>query len=195
MAHIHEDPYININYRAGATIENSFLNSFTLNRIKRAYRPIVILWLGTCELTTKRGKFIRLVEDVETRLLEIERKYSDYKDKILNTNGQSTVIFLECPYFSIPVWNKIKGHYYPECFEEEQILLEKAIKDLNSIFKGLNGCLRVPKLSIDMEFSIKKKRKPRKYFQNYKTLTDGVHPGKEIARLWYLRIIRMISFL
>ena len=196
MAHIHEDPYMNINYRGGSTINNNFLNTYTLQRIKRAFRPIVILWFGTCELTFKNGKYIRLAEDIDNKLQEIEHSYIAYKEKVLRVNSNSTVIFLECPSFSIPVWNRVKGHYYPERFDNEQLELEKAIKTLNYIIRAINGNMRVPKLSLDLEDSTKRrKNKPRKYYYNYMALTDGVHPGKDIARLWYLRIVKMISFL
>ena len=172
MAFIHEDPYINLNYRSGATIDNSFLhNTYTLNRIRRAFKPIVIIWLGTCELTTKRGRFIRLVDDIDSKLIEVERKtlqpYKLYKEKVLDLNPNSTVIFLECPYFSITVWNRAKGHYYPETFNTEQIELERAIKELNYILRAINDNIRIPKISLDMEYSIKiRKNKPRTYLQN-----------------------------
>ena len=197
MAHVHEDPYMNINHRGGATIYNTFLGDYTLNRIKRSYKPIVIIWLGTCELTEKRGKFIRIVENIDERLDEIETQYTLYKERILSANAESTVIYLECPFFNIPLWNKHKGHYNPDGFEPDQILLEKAIKRLNIILRSITDDeVRNPKLSLDLEESTKKRNKPRKYHLNYKALSiDGVHPGKDIARLWYLRIVRMISFL
>ena len=90
----------------------------------------------------------------------------------------------------------MKGHYYPECFDNEKLELEKAINNLNHIILAINGNMRVPKLSLDLEDSIKRrKNKPRKYYYNHMALTDGVHPGKDIARLWYLRIVKMIFFL
>lgn len=129
MRHVHEDPYININHRGGATIRNeTFLGNYTLNRVRRSYKPIVIIWLGMCELTTKRGKFVRLVENVDDRLDQIEQEYNIYKERVLSANSESTVIFLECPYYSIPLWNKHRGHYNPNCFQLEQVQLEIAIK-------------------------------------------------------------------
>ena len=141
---LHEDPYLNIVSRPGADIHNKFLRKQTITRIKRAYKPVVIIWLGTCELTVKRGKFIRLVDNVEKRLLEIELDYSYYKEELIRENIDSTIIYLECPFFSIVEWNRKRGHYAPETFSDEQIRLEKGIKQLNIILKGINGLIRTP---------------------------------------------------
>ena len=165
MSQIHEDPYININHRGGATIRNTaFLGNYTLNRIRRSYKPIVIIWLGTCELTVKQGKYIRLVDNIDNRLDEIDIEYTEYKECVHRANNQSTVIFLDCPFFSIPLWNKYKGHHNPDCFELEQATLERAIRRLNIILRSINDECRAPKLSLDLEYTKKNITSPGNIF-------------------------------
>ena len=89
---------VNLIYRSGGSITdnntNSFMQSYTLDRIKRTYKPLVLLLFGTCELTVKNGKFISIPEDLEGRVRDVIDKYYSYKQKILQFNPEATVIFL-----------------------------------------------------------------------------------------------------
>lgn len=196
MGHVYKDPYMNIAYRPGAKIDNSFLQYHTLHRVRRSFRPIVVIWMGTCELTDKRGRFIRLVDNLEEKLDYIRTSYMNYKEQVLKANGESTVIFLECPYMNVEIWNRTKNHPSPDVFKFEQEDMETAVDKLNLIFKEINGEIRTPRLAQDFTDSHRKrKNKPRQYYKNYKILTDGVHPDKPVAKLWYLRLVKMIALL
>lgn len=196
MAHVHNDPYINITYRPGAKIDNIFLQHHTLHRVRRSYKPIVVIWLGTCELTEKRGRFIRLTDNIENTLDSVRIAYASYKEQVLNANSDSTVIFLECPYINIEIWNRAKNHSSPDMFRFQQAEMERTIDKLNLILRELNGECRTPRLAQDFTHSLKKKKnKPRQYYKNYKILTDGVHPAKPVAKLWYLRLVKMVALL
>lgn len=195
MPHVFNDPYININYRPGAKIDHSFLQHHTLHRVSRSHRPIVIIWMGTCELTEKRGRFIKLVPNVEDALERIRINYTKYKEQVLRANRESTVIFWECPYMNIEIWNRAKGHSSPDIFKFEQSEMENTIDKLNLILKEINGEIRTPRLAQDFTHSYKKKNKARQYYKNYKVLTDGIHPGKPVSKLWYLRLVKMVAML
>lgn len=185
---------INLVFRGGAKITADFLQNYTLNSISRVPNPVVILWFGSCELTIKRGKFVYLADNLDEVLNEIKRNYITYKDKLLITNPTSKVIFLECPYQSLIMWNFAKGHPSPGIFSENQKTLELYITKLNVIIREINGRQVVPHLAQDFQYSVKKKRRVSRYLKNYGLLYDGVHPGKKLSQLWFLRIMRMLSF-
>lgn len=157
-------------------------------------RPVVILWFGSCELTIKRGKFVYLADNIETKLQTVKANYLNYKEQILIANSNSKVIFLECPFQSLIIWNFLKNHKHPGIFKEDQKILELYISKLNKIIQEINGTQVVPHISQDLIFCVKKKRRAPIYLKNYKLLTDGVHPGKLVSELWYLRFMRMLSF-
>lgn len=184
---------INLIYRGGSKITDSFMQDYTLNRIKHTPNPIVVLFFGTCELTNKQGKFIYIPQNIDERVDQIIEQYIDYKRKILEYNSDAIVIFLDCPYFSLVLWNFRKKHPSPGLFEQDQKKLEAAILTLNGKLKDLNGDRAVPRLAKDFMYSIKKKNKPIKRFRNYNLLYDGVHANCFLAKLWALRINRMIS--
>ena len=92
------------------------------------------------------------------------------------------------------MWNFGKGHPCPGIFKEDQKILENYITKLNLIIREINGNQVVPHIAQDFVFSIKKKRRTQRYVKNYGLLYDGVHPGKLLSKLWYLKIMRMLSF-
>ena len=184
---------IDLVYRSGATITNPFLQQNTLNKIRNTINPIVVLFFGTCELTSKIGRYICVPEDLESRITQVKENYLDYKTQILQANQIAKVIFLDCPYQSIVIWNFLHNHPSPGCFETDQKRLEEAIKSLNLIIREINGDQVVPRLSRDLVYSTKKKRKAPIYYRNYSLLKDGVHSGDLITKLWFLRITRMIT--
>ena len=193
-------PYINhynrmnLVFRGGAKINSDFLQNYTLDKVSRSYNPVIVLWFGTCELTVKNGKYIFLAENLDAKLYQIKRDYIEYKEQLMITNASCKVIFLECPHQSLIVWNFLKGHPTPGVFRDDQKTLEDYITKLNYIIQEINGNQVVPHLAQDLVFSIKKKKRAPKYIKNYSLLYDGVHPGKVLSQLWYLRILRMLSF-
>ena len=184
---------INLIYRSGAKLDDNFMKGYTLNRIKRTYKPTVILFFGTCEIVDKRGKYLYIPHNINARIEEIIIKYTEYKQTILLYNPEATVIFLDCPYLSLIIWNFLRKHPSPGSFEADQKILEQGILVLNRKLKDINGPRPVPRLSLDFMYSIKKRNKPIKRLRNYGLLYDGVHAGSLLVNLWYQRIIRMIA--
>ena len=183
---------INLIYRSGASITNPFMKN-TLIKVNKTANPIVVLFFGTCELTNKQGKYILVPENLDAKLDEIKRNYLLCKRDIIQANPSAKVIFLDCPYQSIIIWNFLKGHPCPGSFENDQKRLESAITILNTIIRDINGNQIVPRLALDITYSTKKKGKAPKYYRNYSLLRDGVHPTDQLTRLWFLRIRRMIA--
>lgn len=180
-------------YRSGAKISDNFMQEYTINKIRRTNNPLVILFFGTCELTVKHGKYILLPQDPQERVQQIIEQYIEYKQRIIECNPDAKVFFLECPYFSLIIWNFLKGHPHPGMFDQDQKRLEDAIYSLNLKIKEINGDAIVPRLAVDMVYSLKKKNKPIQKLRNYSLLRDGVHANTFIAKLWSLRISRLIA--
>ena len=91
--------------------------------------------------------------------------------------------------YSIVVWNKHRKHPHPHIFEASQQQLEIAIGELNSIIKSMNEPVKVPCVSQDMFFYIKKKKNhPQTRNINFGMLSDGIHPIKPISTLWLARL-------
>ena len=148
---------INLIYRSGSKLSDNFMQEYTLNRIRNTHNPIVILFFGTCELTNKEGKYILLPDNIENRINEVIERYANYKKTILKYNPDSIVIFLQCPYFSLIIWNFLKKHPFPGSFEKDQKTLEDSIILFNKKIKELNGDRAIPNLNLDFMYSIKKK--------------------------------------
>jgi hypothetical protein len=51
--------YLHIYHEAGATITSNVVDR-AIKSIKQTHKPIVLLWLGTCELTKKVGNLVKI---------------------------------------------------------------------------------------------------------------------------------------
>lgn len=47
-------------------------------------------------------------------------------------------MFLHVPYYSIEIWNRLKGHEHPEIFNEDDRKLNTYVNSLNSLIDSLN---------------------------------------------------------
>ena len=180
--------------KASEIIEHIF---HSLSLINQENKPIVLIWLGTCDLTEKRGKFLYLKNNLPVRIGILSKLYHTIKAEILAKRPDCTVLFLPCPDLSIIEWNKSKGHNNPESFLNDQCVLEQHIKLLNKEFFAINESSRLvaPSLNRDLIRSTKRS-KHTKYKINFNLLRDGVHPKHNLALLWLLRIqdcVRRIS--
>ena len=164
---------INLIFRSGAKITDSFMQYSTLNKIRNTHKPIVVLFFGTCEITSKVGKYIYVPEDINDKVQTVKENYIKYKEKILQANPEARVKILDCPFQSILIWNFLKGHPCPGIFEADQKRLEEAITNLNLIIHVINGNQIVPRLTKDQIYAIKKKGKAPIYHKNYSLLRES----------------------
>ena len=97
---------IQIVARSGATVSWDNHTQELLRTVKKAYKPVILIWLGTCEVIFKEGKYIRVrnfpCQNVEYTLTE----YRELRDKSIHVNRQSKIVFIECPYYSITKANR-----------------------------------------------------------------------------------------
>ena len=177
--------------KSGATVDDTLFHRQFMPNIRLATKPIVLIWLGTCEITKKNGKFIELFANSNEKIDQIIVKYRYLKSDIQRTNRQAEVIFLACPYYSIVEWNRRKGCSDPSVYKNQDSELFSLIDYYNQKVTTLNA-VRTPNLSQDIIRSSKKKSASRvKYTKNFSLYTDGIHPGNHLSLLWLHKILKI----
>lgn len=67
---------------------------------------MVLIWLGTCEITQKKGKYIKSLNYPYQNMEFILTEYRKLKLRIKRVNPQAVILFIMCPYYSISRANK-----------------------------------------------------------------------------------------
>jgi hypothetical protein len=186
--HLERQDFISIIHKGGAKIgEQEFITRLGQN-IDGENRPVIFVWLGTCDMTRMIGR--RFIELNDFNPETFKHRLEAMKCAILQANQSSEIYFLQCPYYSIYYWNKSKGRDDSSDKENDKVL-EERIDRFNLIqFELSYNTSRGPKFSLDLLKNTKTKQgKRNKYFNNFKDLyTDGIHPSADISKLWLLRI-------
>ena len=151
----------------------------------------VLLWFGTCELTTKTGRTVSLCEtsEVVSRIIE---SYRSIRSEILSVSPSTKVLFIECPYYSIDKWNNLHANTKIGEFKQQDEELKILVDELNRGIHILNQ-ERAPRLSQDLVISNKGKTRRNRNKIIYTNLPDGIHPNKILSKLWALRILKLVS--
>ena len=92
----------------GASVENKNIVRKLLGIVRKRNYPIVIIWLGTFEITQKTGKYVKIRQYPYQNIEFILSEYRELKNRIKEENKTAKVIFLECPYYSTTRYNKEK---------------------------------------------------------------------------------------
>ncbi|CAC5382825.1 unnamed protein product [Mytilus coruscus] len=87
-----------------ATTDEHLKNLFAKLEELKLKDPSILIWFGTCEITTK-GKYIYLRNYPYQNIESILTSYRELRDKILARFKYVTIIFLECRYYSISTFN------------------------------------------------------------------------------------------
>lgn len=159
------------------------------------YRKKVTLyiWIGTCDLTEKKpGGIINLrnpsTDDVKSymdgqfqRLLSLVDKFPRMIEGIC---------LLECPCFSIRMYNEYKGAN-PDNYKEQDALLDDQVFEVNEVIRRLSyECddIAPPKLNEILHHSRKPKGQSATPYTNFGLYLDGIHPKPLLARAWMRKI-------
>ncbi|CAG2188875.1 unnamed protein product [Mytilus edulis] len=128
--------------KSGATTEVlvDLIKSRIEKSIKRHQHVIIYLWSGTCDLTKKEGRFIKLKSHSKQSIQTIEEQYNRAIN-IVSKYQNAEIKFIDCPLLSISNWNKYKGHKNPETYKVEDFLVTKQIQELNYKIYQLNSKL------------------------------------------------------
>ncbi|MCG7879347.1 MAG: hypothetical protein N0E59_21405 [Candidatus Thiodiazotropha taylori] len=162
----------------------------------QVYGQIVLyIFLGTCDLTTKKGRFIDLAhENDHAAISYLQYQINRYLNFVSNFPSVS-IVFLQIPPYSIQAWNQSRGHRYPSQFLERDLVLYERICIINDYINEINERLGVfsPRFRLDLYRNRKSSQSGHNRtsvnFANYK---DGVHPNKLLARCWMKRIIILV---
>ena len=167
-----------------------------LSSLRRLHKRIhFFLWTGTCDFTQKVQKCIYLNDNLEEAVKEYRDSIHRIK-KLITDSENVRITYLPIPYLSIETWNCVKRHTDTSAFKEQDKKLTEVIDTENSHLKDRNQRANTyaPNLNADFIRSRKSKGKKQRYSINLKLLTDGVHPGANIAKAWSTSISRCIVY-
>lgn len=183
--------------RGGAIFVDQFylLQSNLRKKVHQFGEIVLYVFLGTCDLTLKKGKYIELRHDndhaaVSYLLFQINR----FLNFVSNFPSVS-IVFLEIPPYSLQAWNKSRGHRDPFSFQSQDLILHQRICLINDYIRGINHSKDVvsPRFNLDLhryrKSSGSNQGRTSINFSNYK---DGVHPKPLLARCWMKRIVLRI---
>ena len=166
--------------------------------VRRCRHIIVYVWLGTCDLTVldHKTRYINLRSTDNESVNNLIKVYRDFH-KLIAQYPTVELAFLEIPIYSIVCWNRTHGHKHSEVFVSDDLKLEHQINLVNRWIRETNLLLRKhsPKFSCDIQNSRKSYRMRRSRF-SYKFNSyylDGIHPCKQLSKLWLLRIASMFK--
>ena len=115
--------------KAGARFADYYpwLQRNLANKVKCHDKIVLYVWLGTCDLTVKTGKFINLRHHSN----ELANQYvTTHINKYIHFISQFEsvkLVLVEIPPYSIVEWNRVKGHSNPEYFSEQDSVLRERI--------------------------------------------------------------------
>ena len=186
------DKNLNIRYicKGGATFRQQFY--FIKHRIATFGRNThFLIFLGTCDLTCKNGKFIKLNSTTDESVQSVFYFTEKFREPF-RKHGFS-YSFLEIPPYTIAGWNSFKGHSSPDSFLDDDKILNHQIALVNERFKEINreNLVQSPRFSLDLyrshTSSSRRGSRPSKY--NFKLYTDGIHPSEILSRCWLRSIV------
>jgi len=167
------------------------------------------------ELTHNTSRYHNKIDAIASKL-------STIKAQIQARYKHSSVIILACPPYSIEHYNKYQGHGNASKFRSQTLLLESQIFYLNRQIKKINHenfkvCSKIktkvdennntvaqtnatkksnsktsPNFTSDILRQTKQQGQRTRYYIDYKTLYDGLHPDSLIAKLWLRRICQRV---
>jgi len=158
--------------------------------LKRHKYIIIYLWTGTCDLTVKSGKYIKLRHHSNKSVDTIIDQYNRAIKLVEKFEGAEIKI-VDCPILSIVNWNKNKKHNNPAKFRVDDFQVTRQIKLLNSKISEINRSLtKNTKKTSQYYFRGRKVKRGgiRKSVRVSINKADGVHPGTLLVTTKHLLI-------
>lgn len=188
--------FIRFFYKGGAEITDNDIQSYAKHQVNSPLNkyPVLLFWFGTCSFTEKKDNLFVIKENLDQVIVDVIESYKYTKRNLLTQNPRAKICFLECPYYSLWIFNKHRGkEVHKTFFIEQQRELIRAIDTHNIQVRLLNKAEnKTPNFNKDFTTrSHRRKRKPR-YIVDYSQLRDGCHVGPNLSELWLLRIHRLI---
>lgn len=163
-----------------------------LGRATNVFRKaIVYVWLGTCDLTVKEGKFIRVRQWGDDVVNDIVNQYERAKT-FVSTLHDTQIVFVEIPPVCVSKWNGLKGHANADTFVSHDKEITRQVELLNEHIVNMNNVsgMFTVRFTKDIMQSRGSKSKNVKTRMSYKMslLHDGVHPGNLLSEAWMMRL-------
>lgn len=166
---------------------------------------LLVIWTGTCDLThfihrlkpeanqqyRRRKRYIDLSS---ISVVDILAQYQQIISAVKVYGSRVKLVFLECPQYSISIWNENQGHPDFESFKSNTEILNSTIEELNKSIRELNSEneIRAPKFGLDLIKSRKSNKSYSSVKVSYSLLSDGIHPGLILSRYWLRRVINSL---
>lgn len=150
----------------------------------------LFIWLGTCDLTFKTGKYIFLKSSdfqVVTDLCQGLRDIYTFIHQFPTVR----LIFLQVPFYSIYWWNKFHNHPDPDQFLKKDDILHEQLLEVNKYIITLNEFLGQNSPDFNLDILASRKRHydlQTSYSTSFALYLDGIHPSPTLAKLWLLRL-------
>ena len=150
------------------------------------------IWLGTCDLTVKEGKFISLRSTDFQVVTDLCQTYQDIL-KYMRKFPTVRLIFLQIPLYSVYWWNAFHNHPEPDQFVKQDEILHDQLYEVNKYLVTLNNYLHEGINSPDFNSDILASRKGHydrktRYSTSFALYLDGIHPSPVLAKLWLIRL-------
>ena len=195
----HRDILRAINYklrfvcRGGATFAKQFrwLESNLEFLVHRHNQVVVIVWLGTCDLTEKSEKFISLRHSTDDAAFQYVTsqvvRFCSFAEKFPSVK----LVFFEIPPYSIVEWNTYQGHENPVEFHADDTVLNDRIILINQFIAQVNKARNFcsPRFHLDVTKSKKQKDGQQRKSLDFSLFKDGIHPDVLLARYWMKRLV------
>lgn len=183
----------------------SFIKENLRYFVNRYGQILIAVWANTCDLTqfiqksksedkqpySRRKRYIDLSN---VTVSDIIGNYQDIISAAERYGSKVKVVFLECPQYSISIWNENQGHPNFESFKPNTEVLHARIKELNISIRQLNSANNVsaPKFGFDLITSRKSNKSYTSAKVSYSLLNDGIHPGSTLSHYWLRRIVHTL---
>lgn len=187
---------IEINCESGAQLQRylNWLHQNLWKKVNQHGQLVLYIFLGTCDLTCKLGRFIQLRHSDEFKAFAyIQSQIEKYLNLISHFRSVN-IVFFEIPHYSIVAWNSAKGHKDPDSFHLQDLKLTRTISLVNELIREVNDRNNVasPNFKLDLLKYRKSKGGKQRKSLNFKNYKDGVHPTSLLARCWMKRIVARI---
>lgn len=155
---------------------------------------LLAVWAGTCDMTQFSCRSRRYIDLYQITVEDIISQYQKIIAATAKYGSRIKLVFLECPQYSITIWNETKGHQHFESFRHNTDILHSRITELNEAIRELNiaNGINAPKFSLDLVKSRKSNKTYTTEKVSYSLLTDGIHPCMTLCRYWLRRIIHSL---
>lgn len=202
----HSDIITNFGYnidfvcKGGARFQDYFywLQSNLHKKVQQYGKIKLYIWLGTCDLTIKKGKFTELRHTSDSAAFSYLKYQIDRYISFVSNFPSVTLVFLEIPPYSIKDWNNSKGHSNPQSFHSQDLALLERVFLVNEYIRSVNERdekfpVTSPRFKLDLlRFRKSKGNKSHRVSYNFSVYKDGIHPGYLLARCWMKRLVSQI---